>query len=110
MQTPNEDNSPDDFVAELRAKAVEKLHSDDDQCADRNQIIGKIRALLVTNKEILDRCMEAKIESGNLDVPVKFGSPDWSAPFGFTCKRTNYSVVRVNTVGHNAEFVALSVR
>lgn len=60
----------------------------------------------MTNKEILDRCREAKIESGNLDVPVKFGSPDWSAPFSFTCKRTNYSVVRVHTVGHNAEFVA----
>lgn len=94
--------SSNDFVSKFRAAAVENLYADNDQrqSPNRDQIIAKIRALLATNKEILDRCMDSKVDSSD----NAFSSRILSGPFGWTFKRTNYSTVKVRTVDGIVEF------
>lgn len=159
MESPSKDRpaslvSAGDIAIDARKKALEKLKSDTDECENRDVIISAIRALLVTNKEILERCKESKVESdypndrpfgastaktksspfgtssplspfdpmvcgpfgASKAKPATFGAALPPSPFvrilqsktslSLTFKRTNYSTVKVRTVGGNAEFVA----
>jgi hypothetical protein len=73
---PNADSElpfPDDLVSRFRAKAVANLPP----------VTNKsIRALIVLNQEILDRCMESKTDND-----------DPRATARFTCRREMFNVV-----------------
>lgn len=86
--TPNADSDtpyPDDVVSRLRAKAVATLPP---------EIVNSIRALIVTNEEILDRCMESKTDN---DDPC--------ATALFTFQRKMFNVVKSRSIGEHTEFL-----
>ncbi|KAL7518854.1 hypothetical protein ACHAWX_003656 [Stephanocyclus meneghinianus] len=76
---------PDDSVSRFRAKAVAKLPPETN---------NSIRALIVLNQEILDRCMESKTDN---DDPC--------ATARFTCRRKMFNVVKTRSVGELTEFL-----
>jgi hypothetical protein len=61
-----------DIATEVREKALEKLKLDDDK-HECNHVIGAIKALLVTNGEILERCKESRVIKTSPSGPNRQG-------------------------------------
>ncbi|KAL3797980.1 hypothetical protein HJC23_013218 [Cyclotella cryptica] len=82
MVTPTNKESKQ-LYPELRAKAVGKLPP---------ETVNSIRALIVTNREILDRCMESKAD---LCDPR----------YGFACNRKVFNDVKCRNISGYTEFL-----